>query len=82
MLLETETLISKHSEIIEQIQSQLRLGRQPYKDHCYPILVKGLVLASISILISLLLLLLLFSFLIPGESPIHLYAKHLFIYLV
>lgn len=41
MLIDTENLISKNSEMIEKIQSQLRLEKQPYKDHCYPVLVKG-----------------------------------------
>lgn len=43
-LIQTQSLINKNTEWIEKMQEQIRLNKQPYKDHCYPILMKGLVI--------------------------------------
>lgn len=39
MLAETESLISKNTEMIEKLQGKLKMEKQPYKDHCYPLLI-------------------------------------------
>ena len=39
VLAETESLISKNTEMIQQLQGKLKMEKQPYKDHCYPLLI-------------------------------------------
>ena len=40
---DTEHLLRVNTEFLIKVQAELRMEQQPYKDHCYASLIKGLV---------------------------------------